>query len=147
VRAAGTVARLRVIVAGEQPEADRRLEIRAGAREAGRGLARDVVEVRRVAANDRADSDERVVALAGEQAPRRDRQLPRAGHPNDVHVIGSSAVADQGVERPVDEPLDDGLVESTGDDGEAAVLPGRRAREFGHYDARRCPSLSRLVRR
>ena len=112
-----------------------------------RRLAGDVIEVRRVAANHRADGDERVVALHGEQSPRGDRQLPRAGHPHHVDVVDGGAMPNERVERAVDETLDDFVIESAGHDREPPVLTGRRSGKFSHYDASRCPSLSRFVRR
>src|SRR5215831_6687206 len=58
VRAARARLRLLVVVTGEDAESDRRIELGAGASEAARRLARDVVEMGRVAANHRADGHE-----------------------------------------------------------------------------------------
>ena len=79
-----------------------------------------------------ADGDERIVALTGQQPARGDGQLPRARHPDHIDVVGANAVAHERVQRTIDELLDDRLIESTGNDGKASVLSGRRAREFGH---------------
>ena len=110
-----------IVVAGEQAEADRHVELGARVGEPARRFAGDVVEVRRVAANHGADGDERVVALGREQAARRDRQLPRARHPDDVDVVDRDAVPHERVERAVDQRLDDVSIEAAGDDGEAPV--------------------------
>src|SRR6478672_12479853 len=50
VRATGACQRLLVVVARQDAEPDRRVELRAGAGEPARRFAGDVVEVRRVAA-------------------------------------------------------------------------------------------------
>ena len=56
---------------------------------------------------------------------------------DDVHVLEGGSVPNERVERAVDELLRHGLIETTGNDGEASPLPRRRSAEFRHYDASR----------
>ena len=80
-----------------------------------------------------ADDDERRVTLAREEVSRRDRKLPRTGHPHDVDVADGRSMAHECVERTVDELFDDGLIEPTSDDGEPAFGTGWCSGEFSHY--------------
>ena len=56
-----------------------------------RRLARHVLEVRRVAPDHGAERHEAGVALGAGRGGRRDRQLERARHPHDVHVLARDA--------------------------------------------------------
>ena len=142
---AGARPRLRVVLAREQPEPNRCIEVDAGGREAARRFARDVFEVWRVATDHRSDGYDRVIPLGCEQMTRRHRKLPRARNPNHVHVVGRDTMTHQGVQRPVDETFDDLVVEAAGNDRKAPLRPRWRTREFRHYDASKGPSLSRFV--
>ena len=67
--AAGSSLRLKQRVAGQKPEADRRVELCARAGESARRLAGDEIEMRRLATNDGADGNESVVPFGDEQPP------------------------------------------------------------------------------
>jgi hypothetical protein len=61
--------------------------------EARGGLARDVVEMRRVAADHAAQRDHRIVAPTGRQLARGQRQLEGAGHAQDHQLIRAATAA------------------------------------------------------
>jgi hypothetical protein len=44
------------------------------------------------AANHRTDGDDRVISLGRQETARRERQLPRTGHPNDVDIVRHHAM-------------------------------------------------------
>src|SRR3954468_9861410 len=132
VRTARTVFRLLVGVAGQNAETDRRLGVGAHRGESARRLAGDVVEVRGLTTDHGADGDQAVVALAGEQPPRRHWQLPRARHPDDVDVFEDDTGFHQRVERAIYQLLDDRLVEATREHGHAATDAARQSLKLGH---------------
>ena len=88
----------------------------------------------------------RVVAVAGQQPSRGDRQLPRARHPDDVDVVRGHAVAHEGIQRPVDQPASViASLNRLATTADPAAVARRRSREFSHQEASRWPSLSRFV--
>src|SRR6185312_7352022 len=99
-------------VARQQPEADRDAGVDAHQREAARRLTRNEIEVRRIAPNDRAECDERIVASALARAPRGERQFPRAGHPDHIDVVERHLVRDQRLQGTVYERTCDRFVEA-----------------------------------
>ena len=56
-------------------------------RQTARRLASNKIKVRRLAANHGTDGDDRVVALRRKQALRCGGKLPRAGDPDNIHVL------------------------------------------------------------
>ena len=71
------------------------------------GLAADVVEVRRAAADHAAERDHGLVAAGLGQPPARERQLPRPGHQHDRDAAGADAALLEARDSAVEEPLDD----------------------------------------
>src|SRR6478672_11714078 len=132
VSAAGALFGLLVGVASEHPEADRRVGVGAGVSEPARCLAGNEIEMRGITADYGADGDQPVIALAGEQPPRRERQLPRARHPDDVDVVVDDAVFHQRLERAIDQLLYDRLVEAAGEHDHAATSAARQSLKLCH---------------
>ena len=120
--------------------------------DAARGLAGDVIEVRRGAADHRAERDHRVDAAAIDHAAHDLRQLPGAGAAHDRDVVRVAARAHDRVERARDQRLDDEPVEPARDDrepqaggGQGAFDGGRHARP--RYIARSSSRARRLPHR
>src|ERR1051326_5053963 len=107
-------------VAGDDAERDWKLRLDRHARQLVRDLSRDEVEVRRVAAQKAAESDERVVT-AGEDASEC-RDLECAGDAIERDVLVARAVACEAVARAVEKSRDDIVIEPAGDDPEAQTL-------------------------
>ena len=82
-------------------------------------FAGHVVEMRRRAADDAAERDQRVVAAARGQLLDGERCLERARHANDLDVAGSDAVLQQRADGGVEQSIDDEVVEPRRDDAEA----------------------------
>ena len=80
----------------------------------------------------------------GGEAPRDERELPRAGDADERDVLSRRAVAHERVERALDEAVDDEVVEAARDDREARAL---RDDEVAFDDAcrHRIPSLTRAA--
>src|SRR4051794_21419236 len=74
------LARLLLGVGGQHAERDRNARLQARELEPARRLARDELEVRRLAADDRAESDDARVAARLRQRHRGQRQLECARH-------------------------------------------------------------------
>src|ERR671911_55925 len=100
-------------------DGDPRLERRE--LEAGRGLARDEVEVRRIAADDAAECDDARVAARLRQCHRRDRQLERAGDGHHRDRIARDARRVELSERSLEQLARDGAVEAADDDADGAT--------------------------
>ena len=88
--------------------------------------------MRGLAADDDAEADDRVVPpqvgeLLGGQG---DLEAPR--HPDDGEVLLRGAVADQGVDRALEEPLGHEVVEPAHDDGDAHPAGVELARDHFH---------------
>ena len=105
VIAAGASFRLGEVFAREEAESDRHVEFGDCLRQAARGFVRDVIEVRSLASDHRADGDYGVVALRGGEVASGTGKLPSARHPNHVGVIERDTVACERVERAFDEAL------------------------------------------
>ena len=120
----------------QQAEADGDARVERRLDHAPRGLAADVLEVRRPAANDAAERDDRLVAARLGQAPAGERQLPRPGHEHDRDLVGADAALHQPVDRAVEEPLDDVGVVPRRDDGDVLAPPSAARRPRG---TRRAP--------
>src|SRR5215207_240730 len=103
--------------------------------EAGRGLARDEVEVRRIAADDAAECDDARVAARLRQRHRRYRQLERAGDGHHRDRIARDARRVELSERSLEQLARDSAVESADDDADGAApalrLPGEDAVAVG----------------
>ena len=101
-----------------------------GELQAARGLARDVVEVRRLAAHDRAERDDAGVAARLRERHRRERQLERARNRHDRDGVtadpGRSSASSAGRAAPGDL-----AVEARDDDGDRAPVAARLALEHG----------------
>ena len=113
--------------------------------EAARRLAGHVVEVRRVAPDDRAERHEAGVAPGARGRRRRHGKLERARHPHDVDRVSRESRLRAARERAFEQPVGDQLVVAAGEDRHAPH--GAEAKgEIGHGQwARRWPSLSRLT--
>ena len=94
---------LRERVGGEHLEDDRHAGVARDLRDAARGLVRDEVEVRGLAADHGAEADDRVVAAARRQAPRHERDLERARHPRHVDGVLGDAVRGEPRQRALGE--------------------------------------------
>ena len=128
-------------VAGEEPEPERYVRIARRFRETARGFTGDVIEMRRVPANNRAEGDDCVVSLGGHGVPDGNRELPRTGNPEDVYVIELHLMADESVERPVHERSGYGLVEAADDDCNAPACASGTARKLSHSGCEQVPEL------
>src|ERR1043165_4705949 len=114
--------------------------------------------MRRVPADDCAETDERVVLAAGGDLLGREWNLEGARHADHVDAVFVGAVRLQRLERAVEEPFCHEIVEAADDDGEleaAGVEPSlnrfwHERRYFPDLDSsleKRCPIFRCLVRR
>ena len=78
--------------------------------------------MRGTTADHRAKGDNAVVALAGGQTLRHQRQLKGSGCPDQMNIGIGHAMAAQGVGGAADQALHDEAVEAGRDQGEAGIL-------------------------
>ena len=107
---AGARERLLFIVAGKDAEDARDAAVERDSLDAGGGLRRDVQVVVRLMAYDGAQADDCVEAASFGQALDGDGKLERAGHP--VDVVLADSMPSHRVERAVEEPRGDRLIEA-----------------------------------
>ena len=119
-------------VAGEDAESNRRLGLGAGRGETSGRLGGYIVEVRSLAADNRADSDDPVVALIFEEPAGGDRKLPRPRDPDHIDVLENYSVFEQRLERSVDELFYNRFVEAAGQNSDASPSAARQSRELSH---------------
>src|SRR2546426_5824072 len=124
--AAGTRHRLLERLRRQHAEPDREAMGERDVAEPARRLARDVLEVRRLAANHAAKGDDRGVAAARRGRLRGHRQLEGAWHPDDVHRVLRHPVLAQAPLRPLEQALRDDFVVAADDDGHATGTGGDR---------------------
>src|SRR6185436_5290813 len=106
VGATGPRDRLIERVAREQAKAHRNARVERRLDDPARGLAADVLEVRRAAADDAAQRDDGLMASGLGQPPARQRQLPGAGHEDDRDAIGGDTALHEPRDGSVEEALD-----------------------------------------
>ena len=82
-------------------------------------LVRDVVEVRRGAANHGPQRDHRVDLVAVGEARARERDFPRSWHAHDRDFAHVGAVTAKRVDRAFDQTFHDEAIEAGGHDGKA----------------------------
>ena len=134
----GALLRLREILGREHAEADRRAGRELHVHDSARALARDEVEVRRFAANNRAQRDERVEAIGLDEISARQRQLEAPGNVEDADVVvGDVAVAQRAL-RAVDEPIGEVGVEARGRRSRSGVPHNPAPRGRAPSRASRC---------
>src|ERR1700722_5603313 len=134
----GPLDRLLDRVGREHAEDDgHRARLRGRPEAAGR-LAGNIVEGRGRAAGDGAERDGRRELPGPGEPAGNERKLPRARHADDRHVLGQGAVADERVDGPLDQAVDDEVVEAAGDDAEPCSL-GYDQASFDHARRHRCP--------
>ena len=85
-------------------------------------LPRDDIEVRRRAANNRAERDHGVVLAGGRVALHDERNLERAGNMTDRYVVAVDSRATQGVERRPEQAFDDKTVEASDHDRDSCFV-------------------------
>src|SRR5579884_1198372 len=110
---------------GEHAERDGDAGLDAGELEARRGLARDVVEVRRLAAHDRAERHDARVAPRLRERHRRERQLERARHGDDGDPLRRHAGLLERLERAREHAVRQPAVEARDDDRDRAPVAAR----------------------
>jgi hypothetical protein len=108
--------------------------------------------MRRLAADETTEGEDRVILLRAGELGRRRGKLPGAGDAKDLDGRGLRAVLDQARDRALQQRLGDVGVEARGDDGEAPPGAGYAAGQLGGVGAvaaaqRMCPSFARLVSR
>src|SRR3990172_3591343 len=153
VLAAGSVHRLLEGVGREHAEDDRDPGLRGGQADAVGRLLGDVVEVRGLAADHRAQADHGGVPTAGGQALRHERKLERPGDPREVEVVVPRALRAEALERSLDHLAHDDLVEARRDDREPAPPRLLEPAMLSHVvspaaegsNESRCPSFSCFV--
>ncbi len=131
-RASGALPRLLGGVARDQTEPDRHAGVERRERHRPRGLGTDVLEVRRPPADHAAERGQRDVAARLRRLARQQAELEGAGCRDHVDVLGRDAGVAHGVERAVQELLDDLGVVAARDDRDACA-----GREIGVGDQRR----------
>ena len=109
--------RLVEVLGRQHAEHDGPPGVQPDAHDPGRGLAGHVLEVRRLAADDAAEADHRVVI--GGQRPGGERDLERPGHPRHRDVVVGDAGRRQSAAGTVEQAQRDVAVEAGGDDGHA----------------------------
>src|SRR3954451_5441087 len=143
---AGAFGRLAQGVHGEKAESDGQAVPQRDLAEAPRGLTRDVLEVRRLAPDHRAQGDEAAIPSGRAGRGRGDRQLESPRHPDDIDLVVGHARGTAAGPRALEQPRGDQLVIAAHQDRHA---PGgaKAGMELGHRGqwARRWPSLSRLT--
>src|SRR5581483_4301489 len=105
----------------EHAERDRYAGLRADLRRTARAFARDIFEMRRVAANDGAERDQCVVFAAVRERLERDGDLERARHAHHLDVAPRGPVTRQRVQRAGEKLLAHQFVESGKHDSEADI--------------------------
>src|SRR3989344_210909 len=113
---AGTFDRLLDRVHGEHAEPDRKVVLHADLGHATAALAGDVFKVRRLATDDTAKRNERVVFLALGHGLEHQRHLERALYAHDFNIRGVGTVARERVERAFEQTFADETVEARDDD-------------------------------
>lgn len=83
------------------------------------GFARDIVKVRRLAANDAAEANHGREPLGFSQSARDQRNLPSAGDAHLGNLIGGNSVANEGFDRPAGEAARNEVVEAGHYQGDA----------------------------
>src|SRR5256886_207476 len=134
---------------GQHPEPDGEPMSERDVAEPARRLARDVLEVRRLASDHAAERHDRPIPPARGRSFRGHRQLERPRDPDHVHPRVRHALLLQAAARSLEQPARDGLV-IAGDQHGHADLTRRAGRtlELGHGQwVSRWPSLSRLASR
>src|ERR1700734_4015335 len=142
--AARAIDRLLDGVGGQYAEADGHARFERDARESGSTLAGDIIEMRRLAANDRTEGDQGLVAPRLRQLARDDRNVEGARHAYDLDLLLRRPVALQRIHRTAYQRLDDEIVESRHDQGEAQIAHDEIA--LGHLEllVRHAAILARL---
>src|ERR1044072_7513558 len=118
VLCAGALQRLLYVVGGENAEADGNFVIaHRGADAAGHRIA-DVIEMRRVAANHRAQTDKAVIFSTAGQTVGDQRNFESAWNPHHRDVLVIAAVAFQAVHGAIEEFLRDEMIVAAHDDAD-----------------------------
>src|ERR687885_1196447 len=125
--AARTLLRLRAVVAREDAEGHRDARLEARELEPARRLGGDVLEVRRVAADDAAERDHGRVAPSLREGHRSEWKLERSGHGHHVDALARDTRLGKGREGALEEPGRDVAVETTDDDADVPASAVRRA--------------------
>src|SRR5207302_1626149 len=105
-------------VDGEHPERRRNPGGRMYGRNTTSSFACHVIEVRRFAADHRAQADDRIDAAMFGELACCDRNLEAARNPDERDAILARAMPQQRVDRAVDQTLRHDFVEAPGDDAE-----------------------------
>ena len=126
----GAVDGLFQVLDGQDAEGNRDAGFERGGGDALGGLGGNVFEVRRLAANDRAEAQHRVILSRLGEMLRGDRDLKRAGNPGDGDRLRTGAGAVQAVERPLQQPFRDEGVEPAHHNGKTQARRGQLALEF-----------------
>jgi hypothetical protein len=143
---------LLLVLDREHAERDGHAGLEARELQPAGGLARDVLEMRRLAADDGAESDDARIAARLRECHRGQRQLERAGHGDDRHGLPPDACPLELVQRAREQLARDPAVEARDNDPDrppgaarialdhavavrnaqlaARVLGGRRARKL-----------------
>ena len=111
--------------------------------EPARRLARDEVEVRRLAADHAAERDHAGVAPRLRERHRRERELERARHGHDENASRATPASSSSASARVEQPVRDLAVEAADDDRDGAPVPVRSALE--HARSRRDAKLAGRV--
>ena len=143
LRPARALLRLPAAVAGEDAEGDGNTRLEPGELEPARGLAGDVLEVRRVAADHAAESDDAGVAPGLCKRHRAERELEGARDRHDVDPLLRHSGLGQRLKGALEESGRDVAVEAADDDADRAVRAVRRAGDDA--DSLRDAELSRRV--
>src|SRR6185295_16143868 len=132
LRPARALLRLPAAVAGEDAEGDGDTRLEPGELEPARGLAGDVLEVRRVAADDAAERDDAGVAPRLCKCHRAERELEGARDRHDIDPLLRHSGLGQRLKGALQESRRDVTVEAADDDADPAVRAVRRARDDAH---------------
>src|SRR3954454_21540408 len=135
--------RLLLVLDRQHAERDRDSGLEAGKLKPASRLARDVLEVRGLPSNDRAEGDDAGIAARLRQGHGGQRQLERAGHRDDRHGLAPDARPLELVERAREQLSGYAAVEACHDH---ADRPARAARiPFDHAVAVRDAELATRV--
>src|SRR5579885_3016719 len=124
-------------VDGQHAEGDRHAGLEACVGEAACALAGDIVEVRRVPADDAAEGDDGVVAAALAELARREGQLESSRNARHRELLGRPAALAPCLDRSPQQTRDDGFIEARGDDGDASSAGARLALDQADAGRRR----------
>src|SRR4029077_6947437 len=96
-----------------------------------RGFPRDVLEMRRLAADHASERHDRIEALARRSRLRQHRELERTGRPCDLDVAARDAATPQRCARAIEELRRDVLVKAADNDRHAPLAVGGAPRRWG----------------